>query len=391
MAGPTLFSLEALNAEAGDCLLLHYGTKDDRQVVLIDGGPGKVYENHLRKRLAELRGDADEPFLLRLAMVSHIDDDHITGVRKLLKDQNDKGDDAVAEADAVWHNGIEDAEPADLAASRPPVEQLPTERAQAIAAGIAEGKKLGDLVLDLDLDGNPPFEGLVMQQSVDDEPIGLDDLTLRVLLPDQERLDGLWKEWRELLEDQAKRAREKKAKVAAFADDSLTNLASIVALATCGGKSILLTGDARGDHLEDAVRKAGLRFTIDEPLDVLKVPHHGSSANMEVSTFELLPARHYVFSADGDHRNPDIETLEMLFAARKRLGSDGFTLHFTNERMVFTDRRTRETTDIGKAVKAFLAKQKRARRKFAVNYREADAHSLVIDLLPTRLGDLPRP
>jgi len=384
MARPTLFSLEAVNAEAGDCLLLHFGTDADRQVVLIDGGPGRVYEHDLRPRLVELRGDADEPFVLRLAMVSHIDDDHITGVRKLLEEQNKKGDAAPAAAEVVWHNGIEDAMPAELRETIPPKEALPTERARAVVAGIAEGRKLGAVIRDLDLEGNPPFDGLVLQQSSGDEPIGLDDLTLHVLLPDQERLDDLWTEWRKLLAKKEERDR-KKGRIAAFADKSMTNLASIVVLAECGGRRMLLTGDVRGDHLEDAVRKAKLKFTLEKPLDVFKVPHHGSSANMEVSTFELVPADHYVFSADGDHRNPDVETLEMLFEARGNLGGDGFVLHFTNEHMIFKDRRTKEVTDIGKEVKAVLAKHKKAGRKFTVNYRREDAHSLVVDLLRVKV------
>lgn len=382
MARPTLFSLEALNAEAGDCLLLHYGTDADRQVVLIDGGPGRVYEQDLRPRLAELRGDADEPFALRLAMVSHIDDDHITGVRKLLEEQ--RRDAAPAVAEIVWHNGIEDAVPADLRETIPPKEALPTARARAVVAGIEEGRKLGSVIRDLDLEGNPPFDGLVLQQSPDDEPIGLDDLTLHVLLPDQQRLDDLWEEWRKLLAKKEARDR-KKGRIAAFADKSMTNLSSIVVLAECAGKRMLLTGDVRGDHLEEAIGKAGLEFTLDKPLDVFKVPHHGSSANMEVSTFELLPADHYVFSADGDHRNPDVETLEMLFEARKKLGGDGFVLHFTNEHMIFKDRRTKEVTDIGEAVKAVLAKHKRAGRKFEVNYRREGAHSLVVNLLRVKV------
>ena len=49
-----LFTLEALPAEEGDCLLLHWGTREKPKIALIDGGPGRVYENDLRPRLEEL-------------------------------------------------------------------------------------------------------------------------------------------------------------------------------------------------------------------------------------------------------------------------------------------------------------------------------------------------
>ena len=55
-----IFTLEALPAEEGDCLLLHWGTVAKPKIALIDGGPGRVYEDHLRPRLEEI---GDEPRL----------------------------------------------------------------------------------------------------------------------------------------------------------------------------------------------------------------------------------------------------------------------------------------------------------------------------------------
>jgi hypothetical protein len=57
------------------------------------------------------------------------------------------------------------------------------------------------------------------------------------------------------------------------------------------------------------------------------VPHHGSANNMEAIFFERVTADHYVFSGDGEHGNPERETLEMLLEAR---GEDAdFTIHLT--------------------------------------------------------------
>ena len=46
-----LLTLEALNAEEGDCLLLSCGTAAEPQHILVDGGPRATYANSLRPRL----------------------------------------------------------------------------------------------------------------------------------------------------------------------------------------------------------------------------------------------------------------------------------------------------------------------------------------------------
>ncbi len=79
-----IFTLEALQADFGDSLLLHYGSEESPKIILIDGGPDGVYQNSLRPRLEELREqNAGNPIVLEMVMVSHIDRDHITGILAL--------------------------------------------------------------------------------------------------------------------------------------------------------------------------------------------------------------------------------------------------------------------------------------------------------------------
>ena len=89
------FALEALQANDGDCLLLHFagGAGDAVTRVLIDGGSRGIYKNVLKPRLDALRGQ--DPLDLRMVMVSHIDADHITGIVdlfKVLSEQQNAGD-----------------------------------------------------------------------------------------------------------------------------------------------------------------------------------------------------------------------------------------------------------------------------------------------------------
>jgi hypothetical protein len=122
--------------------------------------------------------------------------------------------------------------------------------------------------------------------------------------------------------------------LAAYADKSIPNLSSIVCLveATVGAdtKSILLTGDARGDRILAGLRKQGLLAEDPGPSctsPVLKAPHHGSDRNLELGFFQTISADTYVFSGDGKHGNPERDTLDWLITSRGK--DEDYTLVFT--------------------------------------------------------------
>lgn len=366
MAAPTLFTLEVLQAEQGDSLILHYGSAKDPQTILIDGGPSGVYERRLKARLAQL-GPEDDKVALPLVAVSHIDDDHIVGIISLFKDL-DAGD-APCTVDVLWHNAFHRLVP-------PEVQQkVKTEalghQASLVVASAAKGRELDDLAEKLVVGRNDPFDDLVRADKGKATTTFEPGLTFTVLSPDQEDLDALEKEWRKSLHE-----KDAEAHVTAYTDGSVANLSSIVILAECGGKQMLLPGDARGDGIEQGIDRAGLSWTLDKPLDVFKLPHHGSIRNAEVSLFEKLPARNYVVSANGMFDNPDIETLEMLSGVRK---DDDFTIWFTNRDM---------RKGVGEKVAKFLESEKKAGRKYETVFREDPAQSLFIDLLDDKA---PRP
>ena len=63
-----IFTLEALQAKYGDSLLLHYGTKKDPKLIIIDGGPAGVFDKSMRPRLEALKAkrSPDDPLPVRL-------------------------------------------------------------------------------------------------------------------------------------------------------------------------------------------------------------------------------------------------------------------------------------------------------------------------------------
>jgi hypothetical protein len=119
------------------------------------------------------------------------------------------------------------------------------------------------------------------------------------------------------------------ALLAAYLDASVANLSSLVILVEKNQKRILFTGDARGDKILDGLRLTkllGKKASDKIHVDILKVPHHGSANNVERAFFKKVTADHYVFSGNGEHGNPERETIEMLLAARPNAT---FTMHFT--------------------------------------------------------------
>jgi hypothetical protein len=181
-----------------------------------------------------------------------------------------------------------------------------------VLASVAQGVRLRDDAKKLKLPINKEFGGkLVMADSGTSIDLGK-GLQFTVAGPMKTDLLALQKEHDAFLEKARKEAG--KAALAAFTDTSVANLSSIVLVAETKKKRILLTGDARGDKILEGLEKAQLLKPGGKMhLDILKVPHHGSDRNMATIFFERVTADHYVFSGDGEHGNPECETVADAF------------------------------------------------------------------------------
>jgi len=349
-----VFSLEVLQAFHGDSLLLHV----DDKLCLIDGGPFRTWATSLRPRLEQLRAaraPAGGPLRIDLAMVSHIDGDHIQGLTDLggaLVELADDHQPLPYEVGGLWHNAFDD-----ILGNR--AAEVPTAGAPVVAS-VDQGRTLRDQAIRLGWPRNEPFDGLVVAP----REVPFDAATLTVVAPDAEALDKLDTEWEEWLSHHPAAVQ-----AAEYADRSVFNLSSIVVLAEADGKRMLLCGDARGDHVLTGLETAGkLAAGGTLALDVLKLPHHGSVRNVDHDFFTRLPARHYVISADGRDGNPESATLEAIAASR---ADDDFEIHLTNHA---------GKGDLTQRLDGFIAARAAAHRGFAVSFREEAALGLRIDL-----------
>jgi beta-lactamase superfamily II metal-dependent hydrolase len=345
-----IFTLEALQAFYGDSLLVHVGDK----LCLIDGGPFRTWQTSLHPRLEQLRAGGGT-LRIDLAMVSHIDGDHIQGLTDFAGAMVELAEDHQPQpfqVGGLWHNAFDDV----LGNRAAELPQAPG----PVVASVGQGRELRDQAIRLGWPRNQGFDGLVIAPR--DVPFG--DATLTVVAPDAGALDDLGTKWDTWLSHHPEAAQ-----TAGYDDHSIFNLSSIVVLAEADGKRMLLCGDARGDKVLEGLEKAGkLAAGGTLALDVLKLPHHGSIRNVGHDFFQRLPAAHYVISANGRDGNPESATLEAIAASR---ADDDFEIHFTNHS---------GQNDITQRLDAFVAARDAAHRKFKISFRDEAALGLRIDL-----------
>jgi hypothetical protein len=361
-----IFSLDIRRARKGDCLLLHFASENELGLVMIDGGPKSVYQPHLKPRLQEIKAarglTEQESLLVDLLMVSHVDDDHIQGILDLTREEitaRQAHQPQMLNVQSFWHNSFDeiiDHDPEELTASvkkqfgasaiagggeLPDMERFEVEAESSehpevvssslkILASIEQGFRLRQDAEGLGFRHNPEVGGKLIMAHENGQAFDIaPGLKFTVVGPMQPELEALHQKHIEWLADLKKKGKSPPAALAAYIDKSVPNLSSLVVLAEFGGKRMLLTGDARGDKILEGLQLVGLlgpgkKSTM--AIDLLKVPHHGSSNNLDDDFFERIITQHYVFSGNGEHGNPEREAMEMLLQAR---GNADYAIHLT--------------------------------------------------------------
>ncbi len=307
MTAETAMTMEALPASRGDSLWVECPRPGERPWrLLVDGGMPESWEA-LRSRIERL--PAAER-VVDLAVVTHIDADHIGGMIPLFA-ALDLG---VRYGD-IWFNGLP---------------QLPEDDADATVRSAAQGESLVDLLGGAG--GGPPLpwneafgraavatgeHGAYLPVEVEGWP------TLTLLSPTTKQLVRLRKVWEKEL-DRARRGETEEPEVPAAGptpiadlrvlaemeskpDPSAPNASSIAFLLEHRGASMLLTGDGSGRVLGAALTNlANDRGGDPIAIDVYKVAHHGSKGNVTPGLLAVTPASHYVLSSNGDRfEHPD--------------------------------------------------------------------------------------
>ena len=407
---------EAIDAAFGDAILIRYpGNMGFERIILIDGGPKSAtnekgtryvpYETRVVPRLMEIKKERDanpndlnagRPRLdLDLVVCTHIDDDHIAGIERLYGclsgDTTCASNGQSIEAKRLWFNSFSEllGDEVNIAAA------LAANKPEAIAAAVSDGEETTKYALATSTRINDDVPGKLI--TVGYQPKDMLPAKVTVLNPGEKSLTKLRKEWIKGVKLIEKRALEKAAKEAITAgtaakvfkpDAAVANLSSIVMLVEGFGRRILLTGDQLSTDILDGLEETK-RWKKGETLhvDIMKVPHHGSGANVQQKFIDAVKADVYLFSANGKDQNPDVPVLEMV--AREAKKGRKFTMAFTNGGMNYQPDRQGEFWKIGRKMIKTLAEAITELKKdpdIAKNikfvFRDPAKHSLVFSLAP---------
>lgn len=297
----TAIRIEALPARLGDCLIVECAREKGRPWrMLVDGGPPDTWPV-LEARLQGL--DPDDRHI-DVAVVTHVDSDHIGGMIAFLESEHAEhvGD--------FWFNG----------------------RAHLPGAGrrrsIAQGESLSAALSGRDSGRRTAWNEAFAGGPIDTGPeAGFLEVPvsggpqITVVSPTTERLAALGERWREAMESArrgAKRVREpdapgplgdleQLAEEDSDPDSSTPNGSSIALLVEHRGASLLLGADAFADVLTAGLRGVAAARGLDAlPVDAFKLPHHGSMGNVTRAMIDAAPAGHYLVCSNGDiFHHPD--------------------------------------------------------------------------------------
>ncbi|MEW7848456.1 MBL fold metallo-hydrolase [Massilia aurea] len=296
--------LKIFQAGDGDCLVCEFDNGGKLFRLMVDGGVGSTFDRYTKAWLEALDGEVD------LAVVTHIDDDHIGGMIAILNDAE-----ARKKIKSIWFNGYK---------------HLPV-RSGTQSFSVGQGESLTKLIEESDIPWNEHFGYEAVNINKDGSPRVIDlsfAAKISILSPGIPELTQLKKAWDDglvILEARAQAKLNKKKGRQSFGginidaladpllykkDKSPTNASSIAFLLEVGEHGILFAGDALAEVICESwiAGKNGVR-----PIDIFKVSHHGSAKNTNEDLLHLFPAPKYVISTSGEvHPLPDNATLARI-------------------------------------------------------------------------------
>jgi beta-lactamase superfamily II metal-dependent hydrolase len=363
--------LRIFQSEKGDCILLE---SNDGRLILCDGGMANSMKAVVRQELAKYREKNRE---IDYAYVSHIDQDHISGLLVLLEDElvwrvydhHTANNDQVKppkvprppKIGGIWHNAfhvqigknsgpiaelLAAGAPALLATGIPKYMEAGEEFYQ-IATSIPEAIKVSRLasadLLDIPLNKLPGSNEVAKLLMIRDsnKPFEVGSLTFTIVGPTGDELKKLrdgWNTWLRANKEKVKQVEKQlKKKIDEFSNSAgapvqidlrdwngipdyegvtAPNIASLMFMVEEDGKRLLLTGDSQQDIILKGLEKTGYLADGYLHLDVLKMPHHGSENNFNADIASTISADHYVFCGNGQHENPNLDVVDFVFNSR---------------------------------------------------------------------------
>jgi len=305
-----------LKANHGDCILVSHEGPSSVFNILIDGGPSTTFRNGPRQRysgaLCNVLDDLKEKGQhIDLAILTHIDDDHIHGLIKAFEKQGYLGQ----LVKSIWFNSSR------LITQHFNAPEISENnillKDDSPKTTVQQGKDLEILLDEIGCKRAP----LIMAGQVYE----IGPFTLNVLSPDRKQLEQLLHKWPTEVESAETSSHDNDYHLTLsqiWADDefepdtSIYNGSSIAFILENDGKKMLFLGDAHDQVVVDNLRALGYSDTNKLKLDLVKISHHGSQYNTSNEFLSLLDSPRYVISTNGrKHGHPNKRTIARIIKA----------------------------------------------------------------------------
>ncbi|TXI95276.1 MAG: MBL fold metallo-hydrolase [Chryseobacterium cucumeris] len=306
----------------GDGIHIRYRGNDSQyRNIFIDGGveKGQIYPQILRKEIEKVI-DTDER--IDLWIITHIDDDHIGGLLRFIKDIDLRNRLDLSRTE-FWFNYSSYDYGINIKKSK--------------LKSVSQGVRLRDFL----------YNESKLNQAICTE-LGTIDLAgckLTVLTPEKKELDILYQKW---LRGEIK-IREKQSMSKKFAkqndyqidlddfdltgfveDKSEFNASSISLLLEFNGERVLLLADSQPSNVIKSLR--GLYYSAQNKLKLkmMQLAHHGSSHNTNDGLLEMIDCDEFVISADGFNKN-NLPHKAVIARVKKNFPNQVSKIHITHK------------------------------------------------------------
>lgn len=303
-----MMKIKVFPASNGDSFLITLG-QTNRKNILVDGGTGvECY----RKICEEIEIIKQKNEFIDLLIITHIDDDHISGIISVFED--DSIDKSIIKE--VWFNSGDK-----LSAFYNTIQQ-PTREIRLVSQNNTKVSIQQGITLESELNKYGAwYPSLIYADDISNNRFDRFGAKITLLSPRLENLNKLNRKW-ETEKDKEVKVTSKNDYTASISDllinrfkedKSVPNGSSIAFLLEFENHKILMLGDSHPSVIIKSLK--AIKITKDNKLKVnlMKVSHHGSKKNTNEKLLDLIECKNFIISTDGSkHGLPHKECLARI-------------------------------------------------------------------------------
>ena len=368
-----MIKLTMFDAGNGDCFLCEFSFENIDTNILVDFGYGKTYQNCLKPYFLQM---SSEGKIIDLAIVTHIDLDHIGGAIPFFRENKMASSPEIIKVSEIWHNSYrhlsmachkKDSRQREILKKRSTYID-PNLKDAFEYTGPKQGSNLAKLIKKYEHSWNKSFSEYAICSGGKQE-VSVNNIKIIVLSPTETELENLKNVWYrdlaktypgiiftedDILDDALEYAViinhqndsadfsyaksiidiEKLAESTCGEDQDPINLSSITFILEVDDKKILFLGDAPSSIVLRQLRK----FFPNQKIcfDAIKISHHGSKKNNSSDFFEAISCSNYFISSNGQKfGHPDIETIAKLITTSSTRKKKIYISHYQEKFEIF--------------------------------------------------------